>query len=85
MHEIPRHDLKDGQLLLTTVRSHDQFNTTIYSENDRYRGISNGRRVVFMNAGDMAGSDIQKNQWVDLVSHFEGGDAPRGALQGGSL
>jgi molybdopterin-dependent oxidoreductase alpha subunit len=72
VHEIPRHELRDGQLLLTTVRSHDQFNTTIYSENDRYRGVSHGRRVVFMNSADMSRLGIQKNQWVDLVSHFEG-------------
>jgi molybdopterin-dependent oxidoreductase alpha subunit len=71
VHEIPRHELKDGELLLTTVRSHDQFNTTIYSENDRYRGVSNGRRVVFMNGADMERLGIAKNQWVDLVSHFE--------------
>ena len=42
-----------GKLLLTTIRSHDQFNTTIYSENDRYRGISHGRRVIFLNDDDM--------------------------------
>jgi molybdopterin-dependent oxidoreductase alpha subunit len=71
VHEIPRHELKNGELLLTTIRSHDQFNTTIYSENDRYRGVSNGRRVVFMNGGDMVRLGIEKNQWVDLVSHFE--------------
>jgi molybdopterin-dependent oxidoreductase alpha subunit len=71
VHEIPRHELKDGQLLLTTVRSHDQFNTTIYSENDRYRGVSNGRRVVFMNRADMDRLGIEKDQWVDLISHFE--------------
>ena len=71
VHEIPRHELKDGELLLTTVRSHDQFNTTIYSENDRYRGVSHGRRVVFMNSADMIRLGIEKNQWVDLVSHFE--------------
>jgi len=70
VHEIPRHDLKDGELMLTTMRSHDQFNTTIYSENDRYRGISNGRRVVFMNETDMLKLGIEKNQWVDLISHF---------------
>ena len=58
VHPIPRHDLSDGKLLLTTLRSHDQFNTTIYSENDRYRGISNGRRVVFLNrAGHAAAGD----------------------------
>lgn len=71
VHPIPRHGLKDGQLLLTTVRSHDQFNTTIYSENDRYRGISNGRRVIFLNGKDMMRLGIQKDQWVDLISHFE--------------
>jgi anaerobic selenocysteine-containing dehydrogenase len=71
VHPIPEHDLPNGRLLLATIRSHDQFNTTIYSENDRYRGISNGRRVVFLNRDDMARLGLQKNQWVDLVSHFE--------------
>lgn len=70
VHAIPEHELAPNQLLLTTIRSHDQFNTTIYSENDRYRGISNGRRVVFLNAGDIKRLGLTKNQWVDLVSHF---------------
>jgi molybdopterin-dependent oxidoreductase alpha subunit len=67
---IPRHDLADGRLLLTTVRSHDQFNTTIYGENDRYRGVFGGRRVIFMNADDMRERQIAENQLVDIVSHF---------------
>ena len=71
MHAIPEHVLAAGQLLLTTVRSHDQFNTTIYSENDRYRGIAHGRRVVFLNVEDMNRLGLQPDQWVDLVSHFE--------------
>ena len=71
VHQIPEHNLRDGQLLLTTIRSHDQFNTTIYGETDRYRGISKGRRVVFLNQGDMARLGLHKDQWVDLVSHFE--------------
>jgi molybdopterin-dependent oxidoreductase alpha subunit len=71
VHPIPQHDLTDGRLLLTTVRSHDQFNTTIYSENDRYRGISDGRRVVFLNGKDMTRLGIHQDQWVDLISHFE--------------
>jgi molybdopterin-dependent oxidoreductase alpha subunit len=71
LHEIPRHELLEGQLLLTTIRSHDQFNTTIYSEHDRYRGISNGRRVVFLNDEDIRRLKLQKGQWVDLISHFE--------------
>ena len=72
VHEIPRHDLAGGKLLLTTIRSHDQFNTTIYSENDRYRGIYNGRRVVMLNVEDMKRLGLKKDDWVDLVSHFKG-------------
>jgi molybdopterin-dependent oxidoreductase alpha subunit len=67
---IPKHDLRDGRLLLTTLRSHDQFNTTIYGEDDRYRGIYGGRRVVFLNADDMRDRRIDANQMVDLVSHY---------------
>jgi anaerobic selenocysteine-containing dehydrogenase len=69
VHPIPRRELGDGKLLLTTLRSHDQFNTTIYGENDRYRGIYGGRRVVFLNADDMRERGLAKDQWVDLVSH----------------
>src|SRR4030095_13803922 len=46
--EITGFALQPGQYLMTTVRSHDQFNTTIYGLNDRYRGVYNGRRVIFM-------------------------------------
>jgi molybdopterin-dependent oxidoreductase alpha subunit len=70
VHPIPAHDLNDGRLLLTTIRSHDQFNTTIYGENDRYRGVFGGRRVVFLNADDMRERSIEPNQAVDMVSHF---------------
>ena len=70
VHPMPRHALGDGRLLLTTIRSHDQFNTTIYGENDRYRGIHGGRRVVFLNADDMRARGIERDQIVDLVSHF---------------
>jgi molybdopterin-dependent oxidoreductase alpha subunit len=71
VHPIPDLPVPQGRLLLMTLRSHDQFNTTIYSENDRYRGISNGRRVIFLNADDIARLGLQKDQWVDIVSHFE--------------
>jgi molybdopterin-dependent oxidoreductase alpha subunit len=77
VHPLPTHELGDGRLLLTTVRSHDQFNTTIYGENDRYRGIHGGRRVVFLNAEDMRARGIERDQIVDLVSHF--GDERRRA------
>jgi anaerobic selenocysteine-containing dehydrogenase len=55
---------------LTTLRSHDQFNTTIYGDDDRYRGIFGGRRVVFLNADDMHDRGIEEGHTVDLVSHY---------------
>jgi molybdopterin-dependent oxidoreductase alpha subunit len=72
IHELPDHDLKPDQFLMMTIRSHDQFNTSIYSLNDRYRGIRNGRRVVFLNKDDMRLAGLHPQQVVDLVSHFEG-------------
>lgn len=72
VHPIPHHDLPPGRFLLMTIRSHDQFNTTIYGLDDRYRGIHNGRRVVFLNAADIAETGLTAGQVVDLTSHFEG-------------
>jgi molybdopterin-dependent oxidoreductase alpha subunit len=72
IHELPEHNLAPDQFLMMTIRSHDQFNTSVYSLNDRYRGISNGRRVVFLNEEDMAAAGLRARQAVDLVSHFEG-------------
>ncbi|MFN0279495.1 MAG: FdhF/YdeP family oxidoreductase [Pyrinomonadaceae bacterium] len=63
--------LKKGQLLLTTIRSHDQFNTTIYSNNDRYRGIEGSRRVIFLNIKNIDELGLKAGQSVDLTSHFE--------------
>jgi molybdopterin-dependent oxidoreductase alpha subunit len=64
--------LKKDQYLMMTIRSHDQFNTTIYGLDDRYRGILNERRVIFMNSDDIKEAGLQHNDLVDLVSHFEG-------------
>ena len=72
IHALPEHDLAADQYLMMTIRSHDQFNTSVYSANDRYRGISNGRRVVFLNRADIAAAGFSERQAVDLVSHFEG-------------
>jgi molybdopterin-dependent oxidoreductase alpha subunit len=69
---IPQHDLKPGELLLTTIRSHDQFNSTIYGLNDRYRGVFNGRRALFLNPLDMEQLNLKPGQIVDIYSHFEG-------------
>ncbi|HEX3868494.1 MAG TPA: FdhF/YdeP family oxidoreductase, partial [Gemmatimonadaceae bacterium] len=71
VHPIPERSLEPGQLLLMTIRSHDQFNTTIYAENDRYRGIANGRRVILLNQNDIDRLGFVGDQWVDIVSHFE--------------
>jgi len=64
---------------MMTIRTHDQFNTTIYGLDDRYRGIYNGRRVVFMNKEDVAELGLVQGQLVDLIGHFQGAErvAPR--------
>jgi molybdopterin-dependent oxidoreductase alpha subunit len=72
VHPIPRHTLEPGQLVMMSVRSHDQFNTTVYGLNDRYRGIRNERRVVMMNPEDITEQGLAPGQVVNLVSHFEG-------------
>jgi molybdopterin-dependent oxidoreductase alpha subunit len=72
VHQLPRHDLAPGQLLMMTIRSHDQFNTTIYGLDDRYRGVHNERRVVFLNEQDIAEQGLKSGQVVDLISHFNG-------------
>ena len=64
--------LEEGQLLLQTLRSHDQFNTTVYGNDDRYRGIHNERRVLFLNPEDMAERGLVAEQPVDITSHWEG-------------
>jgi molybdopterin-dependent oxidoreductase alpha subunit len=66
-----------GRLLLQTVRSHDQYNTTIYGLDDRYRGISAGRRVVFVSPGDLATLGIADGTLVDLVSEWTDGSERR--------
>jgi len=70
VHPLPRLELEPGELLMTTMRSHDQFNTTIYGLDDRYRGIRNGRRVVFLNQDDIDSLGLQNGMRVDLVSRY---------------
>lgn len=62
----------DGRLVLQTLRSHDQYNTTIYGLDDRYRGVKGGRRVVFVNPADIERLGFTPNDRVDLVSEFDG-------------
>ena len=74
VHALPRHELGPGRLLMMTVRSHDQYNTTVYGLDDRYRGVFGGRRVVLMNADDAADRGLKSGDVVDLTSHFEDGE-----------
>jgi molybdopterin-dependent oxidoreductase alpha subunit len=67
---LPRIELAPGQLLMMTVRSHDQYNTTIYGLDDRYRGVYHERRVVFMNPLDIAELGLVDRQVVDLVGEY---------------
>lgn len=60
--------------MLQTLRSHDQYNTTIYGLDDRYRGVKGGRRVVFVNPVDLEAFGLTEGDRVDLVSEFMGVD-----------
>ncbi|MEU8570084.1 FdhF/YdeP family oxidoreductase [Streptomyces pathocidini] len=75
--EYPR--VPEGRLLLQTLRSHDQYNTTIYGLDDRYRGIRNGRRVVLVNPEDAARLGLADGSYADLVSEWRDGSERRAA------
>ena len=68
-------DVPEGRLLLQTLRSHDQFNTTIYGLDDRYRGVKGGRRVVFVHPDDITALGFAEGDEVDLVSEWKDGVA----------
>ncbi len=72
LHPLPHHDLGPDQYLMMTIRSHDQYNTTIYGLDDRYRGIYQDRRVVLMNADDIRDAKLAAGGQVDLIGHFAG-------------
>ncbi|MES2950096.1 MAG: FdhF/YdeP family oxidoreductase [Pseudomonadota bacterium] len=75
--DLPIHRARQGNsgrvFNLTTLRSHDQYNTTIYGLNDRYRGVFGERRVLFMHADDIASLNLQPGDWVDMRSVAEDG------------
>jgi len=91
---VPQHDLAEDEYMLMTIRSHDQYNTTIYGLDDRYRGIYNERRVILMNGSDMAERGFKDRDLVDLNStyggqvrhvrqfHVVGYDIPKGDIAG---
>ena len=71
-HELPNVSIPAGRYVMMTIRSHDQYNTTIYDVHDRYRGISGNRRIVLMNALDMAERGWKNREQVSISSHFDG-------------
>ncbi len=70
LNRLASHNLKAGEFIMMTIRSHDQFNTTIYGLDDRYRGIYNERRVILMNPDDMRDTGVAANDVVDIKSYF---------------
>ena len=71
-HPLHEARVEPGQLVMMTIRTHDQFNTTVYGLDDRYRGISGERRVVLMHAGDVRARGLAGGDLVDLTGHFRG-------------
>ncbi len=72
INTMPEHHLEKDEYLLMTMRSHDQFNTTIYGLDDRYRGIYNERRVLFMNQKDMHEAGLAAQDVVAIRSEYDG-------------
>ncbi|QJE99239.1 FdhF/YdeP family oxidoreductase [Luteolibacter luteus] len=71
---IDAFEVKPGRYLLQTLRSHDQFNTTVYGLDDRYRGISGMRDIIFLNPEDLNVLGVKPGQRVDVTSHWEDGE-----------
>ena len=72
INSLPDHQLKKDEFMLMTIRSHDQFNTTIYGLNDRYRGVYNERRVLFMNPRDLQAMNFSELDVVHMHSTYDG-------------
>ncbi|ANQ49467.1 FdhF/YdeP family oxidoreductase [Flammeovirga sp. MY04] len=72
INALPSHDLKEDEYLLMTIRSHDQYNTTIYGLDDRYRGIYNERRIVMMNYEEAIEKGFKTYDVVNLISNYNG-------------
>lgn len=66
--------VQPGRFILQTLRSHDQFNTTVYGLDDRYRGISGMRDIVFLNPADLSTLGVTPGARVDITSHWEDGE-----------
>ncbi len=75
--ELELLEVPPGHLVLQTMRSHDQFNTTIYGLSDRYRGIEGGRQVVLVNGRDLEAAGLRDGDHVDIVAHWPGDEVDR--------
>ena len=73
VNQLEHVERPEGTLILQTMRSHDQFNTTIYGHNDRYRGIKKGRHVVFVNPDDIAELGLADGLYVDIHGEYQDG------------
>ncbi|MFT7161137.1 MAG: molybdopterin-dependent oxidoreductase alpha subunit [Bacteroidia bacterium] len=72
INSIPEHELEEGELMMMTIRSHDQFNTTVYGMDDRYRGIYGTRDIVLINKNDMVKLDLDVDKLVTLYNEYNG-------------
>jgi anaerobic selenocysteine-containing dehydrogenase len=72
INPMPNRQVQEGHFIMMTIRSHDQYNTTIYGLDDRYRGIQNERRVVLMHPQDMKNAGFKNKEVVHLISHYQG-------------
>jgi molybdopterin-dependent oxidoreductase alpha subunit len=72
INKVPVIALEADDYRMASVRSHDQFNTTIYGMDDRYRGIHGERRVVFMNEKDISDAGFRAGELVDLFNYYGG-------------
>ena len=70
--DVSTFSVPQGHLILQTLRSHDQYNTTVYGMDDRYRGIGHARRIIFLNPTDMEKRDIKPMTLIDVTSHYAG-------------
>ncbi|NGY61070.1 FdhF/YdeP family oxidoreductase [Lentzea sp. NEAU-D13] len=78
-NELTVLEVPEGRLLMQTLRSHDQYNTTIYGLDDRYRGVKDGRRVVFVNPDDIKALGFKDGQMVNIISEWK--DDPTGVVE----
>ena len=71
VHDLPDLAVSNDRFVLMTIRSHDQYNTTIYGLHDRYRGVHGNRRILFMNAIDMSEMGLKTRDSVDITSYYQ--------------